>query len=114
MGLNIEPTLPDAEEEARARHLFSQIRCLACPSEAIADSPSMIARAMREEVRSRVADGQSDAKIRNELLMLYGDAILMTPPLSSRTWLLWFGPLIMLGGAGWLAKRYFVSDKQEP
>lgn len=108
--LNIEPTLPDAAQEQRARQLFYQVRCLSCPSEAISDSPSMMARSMRAAIRNRITEGKSDAAIREELLMHYGDAILMTPPLSSRTWLLWFGPLLALGAAGWVARMYFTAS----
>ncbi len=96
--------LPDAAQEARARALFADIRCVVCQHEAIADSPAGIAADMRRLVREEIAAGRSDGQVRDDLVRRYGDFVLFTPPMRAGTWLLWFGPLAVLLGvvSGWL------------
>lgn len=88
--------LPDARQEARAQALFDDIRCVVCQHEAIADSPAGIAADMRQLVREQIAAGRSDAQIREDLVRRYGDFVLFSPPVRIGTWLLWFGPLVVL------------------
>jgi len=92
--------LADAAQEARARALFADIRCVVCQHEAIADSPAGIAADMRRLVREEIAAGRSDAQVKADLVRRYGDFVLFTPPLRAATWLLWFGPLSALMAAG--------------
>jgi cytochrome c-type biogenesis protein CcmH len=102
--------LPDAAQEARARALFEDIRCVVCQHEAIADSPAGIAADMRRLVREEIAAGRSDAQVRTDLVQRYGDFVLFTPPLRAGTWLLWFGPLAALLATG--AGLLFVSRRR--
>jgi cytochrome c-type biogenesis protein CcmH len=92
--------LPDAAQEARAKALFADIRCVVCQHEAIADSPAGIASDMRRLVREEVAAGRTDAQIREDLVRRYGDFVLFKPPVRAGTWLLWFGPLAALLAVG--------------
>ncbi|WP_235561467.1 cytochrome c-type biogenesis protein [Brevundimonas sp. Root1279] len=92
--------LPDAAQEARAKALFADIRCVVCQHEAIADSPAMIAADMRRLVREEIATGRSDAEIKQDLVRRYGDFVLFKPPVRAGTWLLWFGPLAALLAVG--------------
>lgn len=97
--------LPDAVQEARAKALFADIRCVVCQHEAIADSPAGIAADMRRLVREEIAAGRSNRQIRQDLVRRYGDFVLFKPPVRAGTWLLWFGPLaaLLAVGAGLLA-----------
>ncbi|WP_409020057.1 cytochrome c-type biogenesis protein CcmH [Brevundimonas vesicularis] len=105
-GAVAEPTagpdrpLPDAAQEARARALFTDIRCVVCQHESIADSPAGIAADMRALVREQIAAGQSDQAVREDLVRRYGDYVLFTPPVRRGTWLLWFGPFAAVIVAG--------------
>ena len=92
--------LPDAAQEARARALFSDIRCVVCQHESIADSPAGIAADMRRLVREQIAAGKTDDEIKADLLRRYGDYVLFTPPMRIGTWLLWFGPFALVLTAG--------------
>lgn len=109
LALNLDTPLPDAAQEARAKALFHDIRCVVCAGEAIADSPAEVARDMRREVRARIKGGDSDAAIKAYLVSRYGDAVLMRPPFKPATLLLWFGPLLLLAGGVWLARRIFSA-----
>lgn len=106
-ALGVESPLPDTAQEARAKALFHDIRCVVCQSESIADSPADIAAEIRRTVREQVAAGKDNDTIKATLVEHYGDFILMKPPLKGATALLWFGPLMVLAAAAWLAVRYF-------
>ena len=105
--------LPDAGQETRARALFTDIRCVVCQHESIADSPAGIAADMRRLVREEIAAGKSDQAVRQDLVRRYGDYILFQPPVRAGTWLLWFGPFALVLGAGavfvWRARRKRVE-----
>lgn len=88
--------LADPAQEARARALDTEIRCLVCQNEPIAQSTAEVAGDMRELVRERIAAGDSDDEIRGFFRERYGDFVLMRPPLDPRTWLLWAAPLLLL------------------
>jgi len=92
--------LTDPAQEARARALFGDIRCVVCQHESIADSPAGIAADLRGLVREQIAAGKTDAQIKDDLIRRYGDYVLFRPPVRLGTWLLWFGPFALAAGAG--------------
>jgi cytochrome c-type biogenesis protein CcmH len=83
-------------QEARAQALFEVVRCVVCQHESIADSPAGIAGDMRQLIREQIADGATDQAVRDDLVRRYGDYVLFTPPVRTGTWLLWFGPALMV------------------
>lgn len=100
--------LGDPAQEARARSLDQEIRCVQCQNEPIAQSTADIAVDMRRLVRERIAAGDSDAEIRAFFRDRYGDFVLFRPPWDARTWALWFAPFLLLGAgaaAVWAMRR---------
>ena len=98
----IEPgeALADPTLEARARAISREIRCLVCQNENIDESGADLARDLRRLVRERLVAGDGDQAVRDFLVARYGDYVLLRPPLKPTTWVLWFGPpLILLLGA---------------
>ena len=90
----------DAAEETRFHALTSELRCVMCQNQSLADSNAQIAHDMRREVLALMRRGRSDAEIKQHLVQRYGEFVLYRPTVDSHTWLLWFGPgLILLGGA---------------
>ncbi len=79
------------------RTLISEIRCLVCQNQSLADSDAELAHDLRQEVYDLVDKGQTDQEIINFLVARYGDFILYKPPVKPSTYLLWFGPFILLG-----------------
>jgi cytochrome c-type biogenesis protein CcmH len=77
------------------------VRCVVCQHESVADSPAGIAGDMRRLIREEIAGGATDQAIKDDLVRRYGDYVLFTPPMRTGTWLLWFGPalLVLVGGA---------------
>ena len=99
-------TFSDPGQEARARSLQRELRCLVCQGQSIDESNAPLAADLRHLVRQQISEGRSDAQIMDYLRARYGDFILMQPPLEQTTWLLWLAPFLVLGGAGgvaWLA-----------
>ena len=96
--------LPDPRQEAKAKALMEQLRCLVCQGQSIADSDAELAGDMRHMVRSRIAAGQSPADVRRWLVRRYGNWVTYKPPLEPATWALWMAPLVLLGLGAWLAR----------
>ena len=96
--------LPDPRQEAKAKALMEQLRCLVCQGQSIADSDAELAGDMRHMVRSRIAAGQSPADVRRWLVRRYGNWVTYKPPLEPATWALWLAPLVLLGLGAWLAR----------
>ena len=92
--------LPNPAQEARARHLFQQLRCVVCQNESIDDSQAEIAGDLRKIVRVQITQGKSDQQVRDYLVQRYGEFILLKPTLTPGNLALWLTPflLIVLGG----------------
>jgi cytochrome c-type biogenesis protein CcmH len=98
--------LADPAQEARARSLFRDVRCLVCQSESIDESDAPLAHDLRQLVRQQVAQGRTDDQIRGFLVSRYGQFVLLTPKASLGNAVLWIGPLlVVIAGAGVFALR---------
>ncbi|MGA7489591.1 MAG: cytochrome c-type biogenesis protein [Xanthobacteraceae bacterium] len=96
--------LPDAALEARARTLSKELRCMVCQNQSIDDSDAPLARDLRILVRERLQAGDSDRQVIDFLVARYGEFVLLKPPFSAHTALLWLGPaaVVLLGAFGLL------------
>ena len=105
--------LPDPAQEARARGLFEQIRCLVCQNESIDDSEAPLAADLRRIVRAQVQAGRSDDQIRAFLQARYGEFVLMRPVWSAFNLALWTAPfaVVLIGGVLLVLRR---RAKEEP
>ena len=88
--------LADPKLEARAVELQKELRCLVCQGQSLDTSDAPLAADLRRFIRVRIAAGETDDRIKQELVARYGDVILMEPPLNPETYLLWFGPFLVL------------------
>lgn len=96
-------TLSDPSLETRARALQRELRCVVCQGESIDESNAPIAADIRKLIRERIEAGDSDGQIKDYLVGRYGDFVLMKPPLQPNTWVLWFGPVVVLAIAAGVA-----------
>jgi len=92
----------DGAEETRFRALVSQLRCVMCQNQSLADSNAQIAHDLRHEVLDLMREGRSDADIKRFLVARYGEFVLYQPRVESKTWLLWFGPALLLLAGGFV------------
>jgi cytochrome c-type biogenesis protein CcmH len=88
----------DAALDKRVAAFSRQMRCLVCQNETLADSQADLAVDLRREIREQMKAGRSDDEITAFLTERYGDFIRYRPPLTRRTYALWFGPFILLAG----------------
>ena len=86
----------DPAVELRMRELGEELRCLVCQNQTIADSNAPLAIDLRNQLRSQISAGRSDAQIREYMTDRYGDFVLYRPPLRARTVVLWAGPFLMV------------------
>ncbi len=86
----------DGALDSRLKRLEGELRCLVCQNQTLADSNAPLAEDLRREVRELAVAGKSDDQIRAFLTERYGDFVLYNPPVKRTTWLLWFGPFILL------------------
>jgi len=86
----------EATAAERVDRITSELRCVTCQGLSVKDSPAASARQMRDLVVQRVADGRTDDEIRDEFRASYGDWVLLSPPASSWTGLIWLVPVVAL------------------
>ena len=98
VAANAAPTAVDAVLEAKVMRIASELRCLVCQNQTIADSHAGLAVDLRNQVREMLQRGQSEAEITAYMTARYGDFVLYRPPLKTTTYLLWLGPLLMVVG----------------
>ena len=97
--------LPDPKQEAKARALMEELRCLVCQGQSIADSDAELAGDMRDLVRRRIAAGEQPAAVRSWLVQRYGTWISYKPTDEAAAWPLWFAPLALLLVGAFLLRR---------
>ena len=102
-------TLADPAQEARARALQKELRCMVCQGESIDESNAPLAADLRALLRVHIAAGESDEQIKAYLVARYGNFILMRPPFEATTYALWLTPFVVLilaaGVATWVVIR---------
>ena len=89
-----EEFLQDPQQELRARNISKNIRCMVCQNQSIDDSSAQLAKDLRNIIRIKVTEGQTNDEIYKFLTDRYGDFILLKPQFNKNTYLLWFLPLI--------------------
>jgi cytochrome c-type biogenesis protein CcmH len=106
------------ELEKRVMALSEELRCLVCQNQTLADSHAELAIDLKNQVREKLASGMSDGDVINYMVERYGDFVLYRPPVKGITWLLWFGPfLLLIGGIAVLMlklKRRSVPTETMP
>ncbi len=110
------PTSSDPVIEARMRAITSELRCLVCQNQTIADSHADLAEDLREQVRLQLRAGRTDREVIDFMTARYGDFVLYRPPVKAKTAPLWFGPgVLMVGGLAALVltlhRRSLMSDE---
>ena len=90
------PAATKADEQT-VRDVASQLRCVVCQTVSVADSPSETANQMRAIIRERLAAGDSPEQVRAFFVEKYGDWILLSPPKSGFSLLVWVVPFVGLG-----------------
>jgi cytochrome c-type biogenesis protein CcmH len=107
-----QPSAADPVLEERLMRLSKELRCLVCQNETLADSRADLAEDLRRQIREQMKAGKSDKEIIAFLTDRYGKFILYNPPVDPTTYLLWFGPfLLLLAGLAFLFR--YLKQRRE-
>jgi cytochrome c-type biogenesis protein CcmH len=99
-----DEVLPDADQEARARAITRELRCVVCQSESIDESNAEIARDLRQLVRERIVAGDGDDAVIAYVVDRYGEFVLFRPPMTAANLPLWLaGPAFLIFGTALVA-----------
>ena len=107
------PLAEDPVVEKRLIAISEELRCLVCQNESLAGSRADLANDLRREIRTLIRDNKTDAEIMDFMVNRYGDFVRYRPPVKPVTWLLWFGPFLLLLGALWGLYRMVRSTQRE-
>jgi len=106
MAEQARPMADDPVLEERVLNLSRELRCLVCQNETLADSRAELAVDLRNQVREQMKAGKSDEEIITFLTARYGDFVLYRPRVRPVTYVLWFGPFILLAAGLVILFRY--------
>jgi cytochrome c-type biogenesis protein CcmH len=95
----------DRAEETRFHALVSEQRCVMFQNQSLADTNAQIAHDQRPEKLHIIREGPSDEQVKQFLVARYGEFVLYQPRVESKTWLLWFGPALLLLAGGFVVAR---------
>lgn len=114
-GAEAAPGVSSPALEREVAVIASELRCLVCQNQSIADSNAPLAVDLRNQIREQLSQGRSEREIRTYMVERYGDFVLYRPPVKSSTLLLWLGPLLLLAiGLALLCHRIMRrSNRQE-
>jgi cytochrome c-type biogenesis protein CcmH len=90
------PLADDPAVEQRMIKIAEEMRCLVCQNESLAGSHADLAEDLRREIRDQIRQGKSDQEVMEFMVSRYGDFVRYRPPVKPETWLLWFGPFLLL------------------
>ena len=104
----------DQAEERRFHALVSELRCVMCQNQSLADSNAQIAHDLRREVFDLMRAGRSDDEIRGFLVARYGEFVLYRPRFGGHTWLLWLAPALLVIAGGLVIARILRVRGRQP
>jgi len=102
----------NAAEEARFHALTSELRCVQCQNQSLADSNAQIAHDLRREALKLMQEGLTDSQIKQFLVERYGEFVLYRPPMQGSTLVLWLAPIGLLLVGGIFLMRYIRHQRQ--
>ncbi len=91
--------------EKRVAALATELRCLVCQNQTLADSNAPLAVDLRNQIREQLKSGKSEQDVLDFMVARYGDFVLYRPPLKATTIALWAGPFLFLVLGAWVLVR---------
>ena len=118
IGLGVHATnievydFDDDRQERTYKEITTELRCLVCQNQDIADSNAELAQDMRHKVYRMLKEGKDKQQIVDFMVKRYGDFVLYKPPFEGRTLVLWIGPFVLFVLAVWLMLRVIRKARQ--
>ncbi len=107
-----EVVRPEVEhsQDARVERIAREVRCPTCRGLSAAESDAGAATAVKTFIRDRLAQGASDGQVKAELQERFGTGILLRPPATGVSGLVWALPVAgfvaAAGGLGYAFWRW--------
>jgi cytochrome c-type biogenesis protein CcmH len=112
-ALAVDPLIfSDDHEATRHQGLSEELRCLVCQNQSLADSDAPLAQDLRREVLDLMRQGMNDQEVKDYLVNRYSDFVLYRPRVTSATYLLWFGPIVLVLIALWVLFKAIRRQQQ--
>jgi cytochrome c-type biogenesis protein CcmH len=105
LALALSAHAQDPEMEKRVTALATELRCLVCQNQTLADSNAPLAVDLRNQIREQLKSGKSESDVMEYMVARYGDFVLYRPPLKATTIALWAGPFVFLVLGAWILVR---------
>ncbi|HJV11709.1 MAG TPA: cytochrome c-type biogenesis protein [Burkholderiales bacterium] len=105
LALALSAHAQDYEMEKRVTALATELRCLVCQNQTLADSNAPLAVDLRNQIREQLKSGKSERDVMEYMVARYGDFVLYRPPLKATTIALWAGPFVFLVLGAWILVR---------
>lgn len=97
--------------EAMAHEVAAVLRCPVCQGLSVADSPTELARNMKQQVRELLAAGYDREQVLGYFEASYGEFVRLQPPLRGVNWLVWIAPVLGLLAGGFIVTRSLRRDR---
>src|SRR6266487_2916136 len=107
-------TPPQQTLDQRVHDVASQLKCLVCQGESVADSPATLSQQMRGIIRQQLQSGKSEPEVIQYFVSRYGDRILWSPPWQGLTLLVWLVPIALMVGGILLLFVFLRSWQSQP
>lgn len=107
------PLAADPALEARVMLIAEELRCLVCQNETIAASQAALAVDLRQQIRTRLRQGESPTQVIDFMVQRYGEFVRYRPAFNPTTALLWIGPFVLLALAGFVLMKN-IRRRAEP
>lgn len=101
-----------AKQSQQFQSILKQLRCLVCQNQDLADSNAPLANDLKNQIHQMIVQHDSNEKIIAYLTARYGEFILFSPPVTARTYILWFAPFLFLMAS--IAILLFIITKRQP
>ena len=113
VAMAVDPLIFSDDVEAKRHYgLSEELRCLVCQNQSLADSDAPLAMDLRREVLDLMREGMNDQEIKDYLVNRYTDFVLYRPRVNSATYLLWFGPFLLVAFALWILAKAIRRQQQ--
>ena len=113
-AMDADPKLADPVQQATYERITSEVRCLVCQNQTIADSTAPLAADLRRQIHAQIAAGQTEEEIKLYLLARYGDFVLYRPRFKPSTAVLWLAPALLLLLGGFTLRRIILRRATLP
>lgn len=96
-----QETNPNVPSDDEVNQIASDMYCPVCENIPLDTCGTQACEQWRELIREKLADGWSEAQIKDYFVLQYGDRVLATPPARGFNWLVYVvPPMIFFAGAG--------------